>query len=120
MLPPCPCSMAAPGAILVVVICTSLASPWARAGAAASRAAISGRVVFMAAQTSSCGYAARMRPLALALCAALAGCAQLQQLAASAFQRPAVSFKDARLRDVSLGGATVDLVFGVDNPNDQG
>jgi len=39
-------------------------------------------------------------------------------MAASGFQKPSLSFKDASLSDVTLGGATVNLIFTVTNPND--
>lgn len=45
------------------------------------------------------------------------GCATLRDLAQSAFVQPTLSFKDARLADISLGGATVNLTFGLNNPN---
>jgi LEA14-like dessication related protein len=48
----------------------------------------------------------------------LCGCSWLKQMAASGFQKPTLSFKDASLSDVTLGGATVNLVFDVQNPND--
>ncbi|MFL5431475.1 MAG: hypothetical protein ACJ79M_17795, partial [Myxococcales bacterium] len=49
---------------------------------------------------------------------ALSGCSLLRQMAASGFEKPTMSFKDATLSDVSLSGATVNLVFTVNNPND--
>jgi LEA14-like dessication related protein len=49
---------------------------------------------------------------------ALCGCALLRQVAASGFEKPSLSFKDATLSDVTLGGATVNLIFTVTNPND--
>jgi LEA14-like dessication related protein len=49
---------------------------------------------------------------------ALSGCSLLRQVAASGFEKPTMSFKDATLSDVSLSGATVNLVFTVTNPND--
>jgi LEA14-like dessication related protein len=39
-------------------------------------------------------------------------------MAASGFQKPSLAFKDASLSDVTLGGATVNLIFTVTNPND--
>jgi LEA14-like dessication related protein len=57
--------------------------------------------------------------LALAL-AALSGCALFQQLASQVFEKPTLTFKSARLSDVSLAGATIDLVFDVENPNAEG
>lgn len=62
----------------------------------------------------------RRRPallLAALTLSLLSGCAALQRLAAGAFKRPTLTFKTASLRDVSLGGATVDLVYTVNNPN---
>ena len=50
----------------------------------------------------------------------LAGCTLLKEVAASSFQRPTLSLKDVRLADISLAGATLNLVFDVDNPNEQG
>jgi LEA14-like dessication related protein len=49
---------------------------------------------------------------------ALCGCSWLRQMAASGFQKPSLAFKDASLSDVTLAGATVNLVFTVTNPND--
>ena len=49
---------------------------------------------------------------------AVCGCSWLRQMAASGFQKPSLSFKDASLSDVTLGGATVNLIFTVTNPND--
>jgi len=46
-----------------------------------------------------------------------AGCASLQALLAGAFKKPTVSFKNAALGGVSLGGATVNLTWLVNNPN---
>jgi LEA14-like dessication related protein len=46
------------------------------------------------------------------------GCSWLRQMAASGFQKPSLAFKDASLSDVTLGGATVNLIFTVTNPND--
>jgi LEA14-like dessication related protein len=58
--------------------------------------------------------------LALSVVAALAGlsgCATLQQLLAASFIRPTLTFKSASLADLSLGSATVNLTYLVDNPN---
>jgi LEA14-like dessication related protein len=46
------------------------------------------------------------------------GCSLLKQVAASGFEKPSLAFKDASLSDVTLSGATVNLVFTVTNPND--
>jgi LEA14-like dessication related protein len=59
-----------------------------------------------------------MRRLLPLLLAALCGCSFVKQMAASGFQKPTLSFKDASLSDVTFGGATVNLVFDVQNPND--
>ena len=48
------------------------------------------------------------------------GCSLFQTIAASGFQNPTLAFKDAQLAEVSLEGATVNLVVSVDNPNSQG
>jgi len=47
----------------------------------------------------------------------VAGCATLSQLAASAFKSPTVDFSRASVSDVTLGGATVNLAWMVENPN---
>jgi len=44
-------------------------------------------------------------------------CATLQQLLASSFQTPTLTFTSATLADVSLGSATVNLNYQLDNPN---
>lgn len=60
----------------------------------------------------------RTTPLiALAAAFTFIGCATLGDLASKAFQRPKVDFSRASVRDVSLGGATVDLAWMVENPN---
>lgn len=55
--------------------------------------------------------------LVVGLALAASGCAALNQLLKGAFQQPRVSFKTAQLQDLSLGGATVNLVWQVQNPN---
>lgn len=50
----------------------------------------------------------------------LAGCAALQNFAQSAFTAPTLDFKSADVTDVSLSGATVNLVYTVHNPNSVG
>lgn len=45
------------------------------------------------------------------------GCAFLSNLFSSGFRKPTLTFKSASLADASLGGATVNLVYSVDNPN---
>lgn len=60
----------------------------------------------------------RTTPLiALAAAFTFIGCATLGDLASKAFQRPSVDFSRASVRDLSLGGATVDLAWMVENPN---
>ena len=62
-----------------------------------------------------------MRPLRIPLFAAalvaLAGCANLQDLLNQSFQKPTLTFERADLKDVSLGGATLELVYRLNNPN---
>ncbi len=60
-----------------------------------------------------------MRKLLLLL-PLVAGCSLLSQVASSAFQRPTLSFKEARLPHVDFQGAELDLVFLVTNPNSVG
>lgn len=50
----------------------------------------------------------------------LASCATLQNLAAGAFTKPTLDFKSATVSDMSLSGATVNLVYTVHNPNGVG
>ena len=50
----------------------------------------------------------------------LGSCATLEQLAAGAFQKPTLAYKSATLADVSLSGATLNVVTTVDNPNGVG
>jgi LEA14-like dessication related protein len=50
----------------------------------------------------------------------LSACSLLQQAGSSAFERPALSFKEARLPHVDFQGAELELVFLVDNPNGVG
>ena len=56
----------------------------------------------------------------LCACALPLGCSLVQQVAASGIDKPKLSFKSAQLAEVSLDAATVNLVFTVDNPNEQG
>jgi LEA14-like dessication related protein len=58
--------------------------------------------------------------LLLALAAAATSCATLEQLASGAFQKPTLAYKGASLADVSLSGATLNLVTTVNNPNGVG
>ena len=54
---------------------------------------------------------------ALAALALLPGCAFLQNLFNQAFQKPTLTFKAVNLRDVSFGGATLDVIYTLRNPN---
>src|SRR5919202_4172155 len=65
------------------------------------------------------GQVFAMRKLLLVL-PLLFGCATLRQAASSAFERPSLSFKEARLPHVDFQGAELDLVFLVTNPNSVG
>ena len=56
----------------------------------------------------------------LLLLPVLAGCALLRSLASSAFEKPTLTFKDARLPSIDFTGAELDLVFLVNNPNSMG
>jgi LEA14-like dessication related protein len=58
--------------------------------------------------------------LLLGLAALATSCATLEQLAAGAFQKPTLAYKSAALADVSLSGATLNLVTTVNNPNSVG
>lgn len=58
-----------------------------------------------------------MRALAIIAAMTLTGCAVLSNLSANAFKKPTLSFKTASLADASLSGATVNLVYAVENPN---
>ena len=48
------------------------------------------------------------------------GCSLLRQAGSSAFERPTLSFKEARLPEIDFKGAELDLVFLVTNPNPVG
>src|SRR2546421_8094945 len=50
----------------------------------------------------------------------LLGCSLLRQAGSSMFERPTLSFKEARLPHVDFRGAELDLVFLVTNPNSVG
>lgn len=50
----------------------------------------------------------------------LPGCSFFKSMLARNFEKPGLTFKDARLSEVSLSGAVLALDFQVDNPNDQG
>jgi LEA14-like dessication related protein len=58
-----------------------------------------------------------MRKVALALVLSLAGCAGLKDLAASALQKPKLTFRSASITTVDLEGATVSLTWDLENPN---
>jgi LEA14-like dessication related protein len=57
----------------------------------------------------------------LALAAAtvflLAGCAELEKIAASAFEKPRLTFRSADLQALDLEGATVGFSYDLENPN---
>jgi LEA14-like dessication related protein len=48
------------------------------------------------------------------------GCSLVQQVASKAFERPSLSFKEARMPHIDFQGAELDLVFLVTNPNSMG
>jgi LEA14-like dessication related protein len=50
----------------------------------------------------------------------LFGCSLVQQVASKAFERPSLSFKEARMPNIDFQGAELDLVFLVTNPNSMG
>ena len=58
-----------------------------------------------------------MRRLALALPLLLAGCAGLQEFAASAVKKPTLTFRSASVESLDLEGATVALTWDLENPN---
>jgi LEA14-like dessication related protein len=60
-----------------------------------------------------------MRKLLLLL-PLLFGCSLVQQVASKAFERPSLSFKEARMPNIDFQGAELDLVFLVTNPNSMG
>jgi LEA14-like dessication related protein len=60
-----------------------------------------------------------MRKL-LVLLPVLFGCSLLQRAGSAAFDRPTLSFKEARLPHVDFQGAELELVFQVTNPNSVG
>jgi LEA14-like dessication related protein len=60
-----------------------------------------------------------MRKLLLLL-PLLFGCSLVQQVASKAFERPTLSFKEARMPNIDFQGAELDLVFLVTNPNSMG
>lgn len=58
-----------------------------------------------------------LRLLALTSILALSGCAALNQLAASAFEKPKLTFRSATLQSLDLEGATLGFQFDLENPN---
>jgi LEA14-like dessication related protein len=60
------------------------------------------------------------RLAALTSALALAGCAAVRDLAASAFQRPTLTFESASVEGLDLEGVTVVLHFRLGNPNSVG
>ena len=59
-----------------------------------------------------------MRRLAVVLAVvSFSGCATLAQLLSSAFQKPTLRFKTARVSQVRFDGLTLDTVWQLDNPN---
>lgn len=47
----------------------------------------------------------------------LPGCAELSQFLASAFQKPTLTFRNARLTEANLENVTLDTVWRINNPN---
>jgi LEA14-like dessication related protein len=62
----------------------------------------------------------RLLPILLASALFLPGCALLKGLFESTFKKPDLRFKTANLQDVNLGGARLDTVWLLDNPNPMG
>lgn len=61
------------------------------------------------------------RPLLAALALlALSGCAALNRIAASAFEKPRLTFRTATLQQLDLEGATLGFEFDLENPNSFG
>ncbi len=58
--------------------------------------------------------------MAYALSVLSGGCAHIQRLLGALFERPTLHFESAEVRDISLGGLTLDLTWRVENPNDVG
>ena len=58
-----------------------------------------------------------MRQVALAVLLSLAGCAGLEKLAASAIQKPKLTFRSASVTRLDLEGATLSLTWDLENPN---
>ena len=50
----------------------------------------------------------------------LSGCALLRSAVSSAFEKPTLSFREARVPSIDFDGADLDLVFLVTNPNSMG
>jgi LEA14-like dessication related protein len=57
------------------------------------------------------------RRLAVLALLSLSGCAALTEVLQAAFTRPTLTFKSAKLSDVSLDSLTLDTVWLLDNPN---
>lgn len=53
----------------------------------------------------------------MAAALALSGCAALNQIAASAFEKPKLTFRSATLQSIDLEGATLGFAFDLENPN---
>lgn len=69
------------------------------------------------------GRRARQAALLLTLSAAAvfgSGCSLIRSIFASGFKQPGLTFENASLSEISLGGATLNLLFKVDNPNSDG
>jgi LEA14-like dessication related protein len=79
----------------------------------------------MSSRTCADDYAVRLvRPTPARLLFVLSfiamSCATLEQMAAGAFQKPTLAYKSTALTDVSLSGATLNVVTTVNNPNGVG
>lgn len=61
-----------------------------------------------------------MRKLLWVLPLLAAGCALVRSAVSSAFEKPTVTFRDAKLPHIDFEGAELDLVFLVTNPNSMG
>lgn len=62
----------------------------------------------------------RSRILLATLAALAAGCAGLQDLARSAFREPKLTYRSASVQALDLEGATIGLLFDLENPNSVG
>jgi LEA14-like dessication related protein len=61
-----------------------------------------------------------LRAMGLLAAFAVSGCASLQGALSSAVKTPELTFESVELKDASLADATVELVFGLHNPNPVG